>query len=140
MQAVGWASGNVQLAARAIVAALLAIWIGALTRREFVDGHDLCERCLLVVAALFLLSPTQFPWYYIWMLPLLAIRPRASLLSLTVLLPLYYLRFYFDARGNVDVFDNGIVWIEYVPVWCLLIWEFHKSKWRLGTSPAETTS
>jgi hypothetical protein len=140
MQAVGWADGNERLAARVIVAALLAAWIGALARRESVDGQDLCERLLLAVAALFLLSPTQFPWYYIWMLPLLAIRPRASLLSLTVLLPLYYLRFYFKARDNVDVFDNCIVWIEYAPVWCLLIWEFHKGKWRLGATATETTS
>jgi hypothetical protein len=140
MQVVGWADGNEQLAARVVVAALLAVWIGALARRESKDGHDLCERLLLAVAALFLLSPTQFPWYYIWMLPLLAIRPRASLLSLTVLLPLYYLRFYFKARGNEGVFDNGIVWIEYAPVWLLLVWEFHKNKWRLGASAAETTS
>ena len=128
-QMIGWGNGAAQFAARAIVAALLAVWIGALARRESEDGEDLCERLLLVVAALFLLSPTQFPWYYIWMLPLLAIRPRASLLSLTALLPLYYLRFYFDARGNVDVFDNGIVWIEYAPVWLLLIREFYKD-WR----------
>ena len=139
MQAVGWTGGNVQFAARAIVAALLMIWIGALARRESTDGQDLCERCLLVVAALFLLSPTQFPWYYIWMLPLLAIRPRASLLSLTVLLPLYYLRFHFDARGNVGVFDNGIVWIEYAPVWCLLIWEFYKGWRRKAIMPEEAT-
>ena len=140
MQIVGWEGGAEQFAARVIVAALLAVWIGSLARRESTDGQDLCERCLLAVAALFLLSPTQFPWYYIWMLPLLAIRPRASLLSLTVLLPLYYLRFYFGARDGVGIFDNGIVWIEYAPVWLLLIWEFHKSKWRIGGSATETTS
>jgi len=69
------------------------------------------------------LSPTQFPWYAIWMLPLLALRPRLSLLLLMVLLSLYHLRYYFDARDTVAVFDNWLVWGEYVPVWALLVWE-----------------
>ena len=43
---------------------------------------------------------------------------------LTALLPLYDLRFHFDSRGMAEVFDHGIVWIEYVPVWALLAWEF----------------
>jgi hypothetical protein len=57
------------------------------------------------------------------MLPLLALRPRLSLMLLTVVLPLYRLRFYFAARGAAGVFDNGIVWLEYAPVWGLLLWE-----------------
>ena len=28
---------------------------------------------MIVVAALFLLSPAQYPWYYVWLLPLLAL-------------------------------------------------------------------
>jgi hypothetical protein len=84
---------------------------------------DFCRRCLMAIAALFLLSPTQFPWYYTWMLPLLAVSPRLSLLLLTFLLPLYYLRFYFVSLDNVGLFDNWLVWIEYVPVWILLVGE-----------------
>lgn len=76
-----------------------------------------------IVAAAFLLSPTQFPWYYLWFLPLLALAPRFSLLLLTALLPLYYLRFYFDLKGMVEWFDYGIVWVEFLPVWALLIRE-----------------
>ncbi len=79
---------------------------------------------LAVVAALFLVSPTQFPWYFAWMLPFLAIRPRGSLLLLTLMLPLYYLKFYYGARNNVDFFHYGVVWLEYLPVWLLLLWEF----------------
>ena len=128
MQVVGWGHTNGQFAARIIVASLLCIWVGILARGKIANGLDLCEKCTLTVAAMFLLSPTQFPWYYIWLLPFLAIRPRASLLLLTALLPLYYLRFYFNARDNVEFFDYGIVWIEFVPVWCLLFWEFLKNR------------
>ncbi|HWQ34981.1 MAG TPA: hypothetical protein VNQ79_19205 [Blastocatellia bacterium] len=62
-------------------------------------------------------------------MPLLALRPRWSLLWLTALLPLYYLRFYFSARSRVAVFDHGIVWLEYVPVWWLLAREWLRA-WR----------
>ncbi len=107
---------------------LVGVALGALTvwtmRKKPDTASQLCENCLIIVAALFLLSPAQFPWYFIWLIPFLALRPRKSLLLLTMLLPLYYLRFYFSARGNVKVFDQGIVWLEYAPVWLLLLREW----------------
>ena len=109
-----------RLAAGFFVLMTLA-WV-SLKKADGLDG--LFAKALAVVAAIFLLSPTQFPWYYVWMVPLLALSRRASLLSLTFLLPIYYLRFYFDARHNVDVFDNGIVWLEFAPVCCLLLVEW----------------
>lgn len=124
------APGRGHLLARGLVMALLAAWTAWLVHRPATGPADLCGRALLVVAALFLLSPTQFPWYYLWMLPLLALRPRGSLLLLTALLPIYYLRFGFQAAGQVAVFDYGIVWIEFVPVWCLLAWEFWTARRR----------
>ncbi len=135
MKAVGVDSGPEQLLARVAVALILFALVGALARGEIKDGRDLCGKCLFVVAAIFLLSPTQYPWYFIWMLPFLAIRPRPSLLLLTVLLPLYYLRFHFAARDNVGVFDYGIVWLEFAPVWLLLIWEWGRERrWALGAA------
>ncbi len=126
--------GHGQLMARVIVLAIVVACIVWLSRRSLTSGADFCGRCLLVVAAVFLLSPTQFPWYFVWLVPFLAIRPRMSLLLFTVLLPLYYLRFYFDARGLKGVFDNGIVWLEYVPVWFMLIWEWSMSRKRRPSS------
>jgi hypothetical protein len=79
---------------------------------------------MLIVAVLFLLSPTQFPWYYVWVVPFLALSPSLGLLALTAVLPCYYLRFYFDARDQIALFDYGIVWLEYVPIMVLLIVEW----------------
>lgn len=118
-------AGYGQSAARIVVAAVLVVVVLLASRKKVKGPVDLCRRCLLVVTALFLLSPTQFPWYYLWVLPFLVIEPRFSLMLLTALLPLYYLRFFFNARDIVGVFDYGIVWLEFVPVWCLLIWEWH---------------
>jgi hypothetical protein len=123
--------------ARAVVAAALVAWVVWQVRRPVEDGHDLCRRCLAVVAAALLLSPAQFPHYALWLLPLLAVRPRLSLLLLTVLLPIYYLRFllwnthiYLPMLGTVHVFDSLLVWAEYVPVWGLLVWEWQRGRKR----------
>ena len=116
-----------KLVARVVVVGILLFWSLWVIRLHDVDPAETSRRFLLVVAALFLLSPTQFPWYYLWILPFLAIHPRISLALLTVLLPLYYMRFYLGARDMVKVHDMGVVWLEFVPVWCILIWE-----WRRG--------
>ena len=79
---------------------------------------------LFVVATLFLLSPAQFPWYAVWLLPLLALCPVPALLLLTPLLALYPLRFYFLAQGELAVFDQGLVWLIWLPVWAALAWQF----------------
>lgn len=39
-----------------------------------------------MVVALFVLSPTQFPWNYLWLLPSLALNPNAPLVLYTALL------------------------------------------------------
>jgi hypothetical protein len=127
---------NPRALTRILVAILLSAWVLWLVRVKEKDPSEMFRRSLLVVAALFLLSPTQFPWYYLWMLPLLAVTPRFSLLILTALLPLYYLRFYFNARDMVFVHDVGIVWVEFVPIWILLLWEYYNGRKRPKNPPA----
>lgn len=94
-------------------------------------------RHILVIAALFLLSPTQFPWYSLWLIPLLALAPRKSLLLLTLVLPLYYLRYYLEGIGQTGFFDQYLVWIEFFPVWYLLYREWHFNRQLNRLSPVE---
>ena len=51
-------------------------------------GRDLLGRSLLAMAALVALSPVLFPWYLVWLLPLLVLRPDPALLALCLLAPL----------------------------------------------------
>ena len=64
------------------------IWLVVLTRRPLGNDEDFVRRSLFAVGGMFLLSPTQFPWYYTWLLPLLAVTPSLPLLLYTALLPL----------------------------------------------------
>lgn len=125
---------------RIIAAGILLLVIAWVTLRRPRDIESMAGSALAVVATLFLLSPTQFPWYFTWVLPFLALRPRFSLLLLTVMLPLYYLKFHYDARGNVDFFHYRVVWLEYAPVWIALVVEgvgaYRRSDW--GQSPGIT--
>ncbi|MBI4961860.1 MAG: DUF2029 domain-containing protein [Desulfomonile tiedjei] len=120
---LAWDEAVIQLVARVIAAAAIVSWAAWLSIGTPRDQSDLWELSLLAVAGVFLLSPTQFPWYYLWMAPLVAIRPRVSLLLLSALLSLYYLRFHFKATDSVAVFDYYIVWLEYIPVWLMLLRE-----------------
>lgn len=107
--------------ARIVVGLLLAVVTTILAwRLKPNDSKALVSALLCVTAMLFLFSPTQFPWYFMWMLPLLALRPMWSLLGLTVTLPLYYVRFRLHDMGIADQFDYGWVWLEFAPIWLLL--------------------
>lgn len=110
-------------AARLLVGVVLLSWTGWLVRRPAPDGRAVCERALWTTAALFLLSPTQFPWYWLWMLPMLAIRPSPGLLVLTATLPMYYLRFPMRELGYTAWFNHGVVWVQFAPTFVLLTWE-----------------
>ena len=121
--ALGGTAETAQLTTRVIMGLAICGWIGWLARRPEDTPAGLCEKCLLAAAGLFLLSPAQFPWYALWFIPLLAVRPRLSLVLLSVLLPLYYLRFYFLGIDSPEIFDYGIVFAEFVPVWLLLVRE-----------------
>lgn len=120
--------GHAQIAARIVAVCLLILWIAYMIRRPIKNSHDVFERSLLVVAATFMLSPTQFPWYYVWLVPFLVVRSRLSLALFTILLPLYYVRYYLGAHARVDLFNRFVILVEHLPVWLLLAWEWLKNK------------
>jgi hypothetical protein len=68
-----------------------------------------------------LLSPSQFPWYLIWLQPLLCVRPERGWLLATALVPLYYVSFYFYATDRAWMFREIIVWAIWLPIWATLI-------------------
>jgi hypothetical protein len=104
--------------ATAMVVVAGVVWLA--WRREMAAG----QQFLMATTLLFMLSPTQFPWYYIWLLPFLAIHPHPALILYAALLPLYYLRPLMEFYGRPHIFDNGIVWIQHGPVLIWLMWDW----------------
>ncbi len=132
LDTLGYQAFHKYVLARVLVAALIALWIIFITFGGRFRDVDLYKKSLFIIAFVFLLSPTQFPWYYTWLLPLLAVAPRFSLLLPTLLLPLYYLRYYFEPMGRIDIFTDLVVWVEFVPVWIFILIE-----WRRGLSSSQ---
>lgn len=96
-------------AARVLSAVLFAGLAAAAVRW----GRDFPSRCLLIAASFAICMPFLFPWYVLFFLPLLALRPDPALLALVTLLPISDLVLVgYEARG---------VWEQ--PLWArLLLW------------------
>ncbi len=81
----------------------------------------LLRRASFVPAALLLLGPTAYPWYFAWLLPFLTLAPGV-LVVLTAVLPLYDLSFAFEYAGRGALFDRLVVPFEWLPIWAALGW------------------
>lgn len=114
-------SADPQWHARLLVAFTLVLLLIYLLRREPAAMPITIRHMTIVVAALFLLGPVQLPWYCLWFLPLLCFYPAPALMLLVALMPIYFLRFHFDLRGESVVFDQAIVWLQYLPPLLLLL-------------------
>jgi len=102
-------------------AAVLCAIVAWLTLRS---RASVPEKCFAAMGALFVLSPTGFPWYLCWALAFLPFRPRWSWLLLSLLLPLNYLDFKsedaaplaFAQYGGFYVL-SGLIWIVFAICW-----------------------
>lgn len=121
---------DIKLAARLTRYAVAALVLGLALWFWLKPARDPATAVLWVSAALFLTSPTQFPWYYLWLFPALMLRPVWPLIALTALLPLYYWRFQAQAQDWVAWFDQGLVWLEFAPVLAGLAWSALRSRRR----------
>ena len=125
------------------VKAILALMLGGLTlalaARPINDTRDLLVRASLLIAALVLLSPAQYPWYALWLAPLLAFRPNRAFLLLNATIPLYYASFYFAARDTLEAAQPVLLALIWVPVWLLAAYDGLQPS-RLARGIAERTS
>lgn len=124
----GYHPGHGQLVTRIAVILIICLSTIAMIKNRVMDDKDIIRKFLIVLSVLFFLSPTQFPWYYLWLLPFLTIIPYRPLLLLTVLMPLYDLRYYFLPRGQYEYYDNLIVCLEYAPVLGWIIYDLIKNR------------
>ncbi len=115
--------------AKVIVAVIVSMTAFALSRTRFRTTEDLVARVMLITATLVFFTPAAYPWYTVWFLPFLVIRPHWGLLALTPAMGLYYLRFYFNARGDTETFNGVIAWIIWLPVWSLCLYDVIQQRW-----------
>ncbi|OYW53569.1 MAG: hypothetical protein B7Y80_14450 [Hyphomicrobium sp. 32-62-53] len=117
-------AGTVSRAALALLCGAVAL---AVAWRPYTTTGQLMTRAALVVATLFLAAPAQYPWYLLWLAPFLPFVPLPGLLLLAGTLPLYYTAFHFAPRQQINIYNEIVVWLAWLPVWALLA----RDLWRL---------
>ncbi len=116
------------LAKVTVALALGGTLIYLLTRRgEESEPVDRVRPIFIMMALVFLLSPVQNPWYLCWTVPFLCFFPRGPWIFLTGLVGMYYLDFYFDYQ-EMGEWLPGLPWMEYLPFYLWLGWEFWRGK------------
>ncbi len=101
---------------RITLAAIGGLTALAVAIRPVATLTELADRALIVAAAVFFLSPAQFPWYAAWFLPLAALTRCWPLLAASALLPAYYLFFPLWQTEWSDLFFYGIALVHWLPV------------------------
>ena len=121
--ALDWTAAPHSLIVRLSLAATVAAYAIWLARDDTDDALVIVRRAGLLVLALFLLSPAQFPWYASWALAFAPFLPLAGVVGLTVFLPIYYVSFYFYGIAEFGQWYRWLVWIEWLPIWALVIYD-----------------
>lgn len=99
--------------ARWITVVLILLTVLWQIRKPISSSQDFADKILIIIAVMFLISPTQFPWYYTWLILPLVFSPKFSLLMYTFLIPLYYLNF----------LGGYFIYIQHIPVIILFLFE-----------------
>ena len=134
---IGKLTGYWSTPARLLIAAScigLSLWLGfkplhgQWSREKLIDSLPL--HLLLVTFIFFLLSPTGFPWYLIWLFAFLPFAPRYSAAMLTVLLPIYYVRYALGELNIYAVYTDWLVPLQFSIPLGLLLLELTRGDWR----------
>ena len=78
-------------------------------------GRDVLAQMQLTYAAFVLTTTTLFPWYVIWVLPLVVLRPDPALLILILLVPLADVVVIDHVLNGHWALQPWVPWVEYLP-------------------------
>jgi len=122
--------GSSMILAKSIMALVILGTVAYLIAKQGPDANSpemWIRNIFIVIVLVFLVSPVQNPWYLCWTVPFLCIFHSRSLISLTGLIGLYYLDFYFDYQ-DITQYSVLVAWLEYTPFYIYLLWELTRSK------------
>lgn len=125
--------------ARTFLTLILLMTIGLICLKRADDRETVLKRMFFIIVAIYLLSPSQTPWYFIWIAPFLCFFPVRGLMIAGVTIPLHYSYFYLAAHELEAVYQWGVVWIIWLPVWaiCLLDLVFSDRNLPVGRAGAD---
>ena len=116
--------------ARGLICLILLTVIGWMFVRPLSCKRPFMAAMFSISVLVLLLSPAQFPWYFVWIAPFITIYPVAGLLWLVPLINLYYAGFGLMAAGEFDFWRPLLAGFIWLPAWGLLIaeWVWRRSR------------
>lgn len=93
----------------------LALWLSLRP-----GAFDVPRRALLLAGAILALVTPTYPWYFIWLLPLLAVERVAGLWLLTGTIALSYTGWYWFTPRDISL--DPVMAAVYLPAYALLLW------------------
>lgn len=133
------ARGTVMLLLFGLLLAVLLF----IARGRTEDASGVFRAGMAAAAAYLVLVPTAMhPWYAVWILPFLAVRPSAAWFWFTGAVVLSYLKYAWEPTG----FPFWARAVEFLPLYGLLAWDWragravrawpdHRPGWRPGVAP-----
>lgn len=107
--------------------AILVIIIDQFKKLEMTEnfkGANFLQASFFVCGAMLLLSPTLYPWYLIWLIPLLIFIPNWSWILFTALIQMsYYVLQDYHIAGQWEE-SKIILLLQYLPFYGLLVFEY----------------
>ncbi len=100
-------------AARIVIAVFLAGLSFYLSLKPRIDVENVPALLMCLSLCLYLISPTGYPWYLLWVMPFFAFLPLYGLGLLTLMVGLYYVRYALAEREIYDVYTNILVPIQF---------------------------
>ena len=120
--------GNSHLQAQLVASVFLLLLVVMMLRGR----EDLLISAFLLTAAIVLLSPNAFPWYFTWSIPFLCfhLNPAWLLMSVTAVIGYAPVIEY----GALGIYRNSpyLLWLEYGPVFALGVGQFIYGRVRVG--------
>jgi hypothetical protein len=89
---------------------------------------DILRYTYLVIGFAIVLSPTVYPWYVSWMVPLLCFFPNPAWILFTCLVFASYWVLPLYKQANLWILDEKVLLLEYVPFYFLLIFHSLQSR------------
>lgn len=120
---LGAATGEEAVAAGVAAGVVVGLGLHCLRQRT-----EPLRACYLLLASLLLVAPSVFPWYVTWLVPFLCFFPNPGLLAWTATAWLgYHVLIDYEATGAWR-YTPWLVWLEYVPVYALLLVRFLRTR------------
>lgn len=119
----GFGESVAALSARGFITMFL---IGLVLRLSFMRNEVQLQNLwpfYLVTMIFFLVSPAQFPWYFVWLAPFLVFYPSLSFSVLVAMMAFYYGGFYLHVAGLYQDYRLWLALLIWMPVLGLLWFE-----------------